>query len=159
MKRILAMTALGVAALMPAWAAGSAETFLKHAMEGNLAEINAGKLAQARGSSQAVRDYGRMLEQDHMAANQQAVALAKKAGVAVPTQPNKDQQEMYKKLSQYKGAAFDRQFADAMADDHKKVIDMYEDEAKRQEDGQVQVMAQKLLPVLKQHLSVAQGIK
>ena len=45
----------------------------------NQAEINAGKLAQQQGTSQDVKDYGRMLVEDHTKADQTLTDVAKKA--------------------------------------------------------------------------------
>jgi putative membrane protein len=39
-----------------------------------------GQLAQEKGTRDDVKSYGRMLQQDHSAANQQATAAAKRCG-------------------------------------------------------------------------------
>src|SRR5437588_9726751 len=74
-----------VCAAPAAWAQGkntAGQEFLKKAIEGNLAEIEMGKLAQQKGASDGVRSYGKQLEQDHAAANQKATALANEMGMA-----------------------------------------------------------------------------
>ena len=43
--------------------AGS-QKFLKEAIEGNLAEVEMGKLSQKQGASEGVRTFGQMLEKD-----------------------------------------------------------------------------------------------
>jgi putative membrane protein len=40
------------------------QKFLKDAMEGNLAEVKMGELAQKNGGSDGVRSFGEMLQQD-----------------------------------------------------------------------------------------------
>ena len=59
--------------------AGS-QKFLKEAIEGNLAEVEMGKLSQKQGASEGVRAFGQMLEKDHSDANQKATAVAKFGG-------------------------------------------------------------------------------
>jgi putative membrane protein len=39
--------------------------FLTEAIQGDLAEVNVGKLAQEKGQAEDVRQFGQMLEQDH----------------------------------------------------------------------------------------------
>jgi predicted outer membrane protein len=41
------------------------QTFLSEAIQGDLAEVTMGKLAQEKGQSEAAKQFGQMLEQDH----------------------------------------------------------------------------------------------
>jgi len=41
------------------------QNFMNEAIEGDLSEINMGKLAQQKGQSQGIKQFGQMLEQDH----------------------------------------------------------------------------------------------
>lgn len=160
MNKLLGMVALAsVAMVSGVWAEGSKESFLTAAIQGNLAEIQAGQLAQNKGFSQGVKDFGKHLVADHTAANEQAVIVAEQAGVAVPTAPSKDQQLAYDKLTKFNGKAFDRRFVDAMKDGHKQAIAMYEDESTRKDDGPVQVFAVQTLPTLRSHLAMVDGLE
>ena len=90
--------------------AGS-QKFLKEAIEGNLAEVEMGKLSQKQGASEGVRAFGQMLEKDHSDANQKATAVAKSVNIAAPTAPDKKQKADYDKMSKLSGAKFDNEFA------------------------------------------------
>jgi putative membrane protein len=69
MKR--AWVLLTLIAPMLVWAASSPdETFYKRAAEGGIFEVDAGKLAQDKGNSQQVKDFGAMMVKDHSAANE-----------------------------------------------------------------------------------------
>ena len=61
---------LMMAAPVLAFAANMDESFFKNAAEGGMAEVNAGQLAQTKGASQSVKDFGAMMVKDHTAANQ-----------------------------------------------------------------------------------------
>lgn len=65
---------------VPALAGAQAE-FLRHAMEGDNSEIAFGRVAEARGASPGVRDFGRTLEQDHAQAKDQAMNVARQQNV------------------------------------------------------------------------------
>ena len=112
--------------------AGS-QKFLKEAIEGNLAEVEMGKLSQKQGASEGVRAFGQMLEKDHSDANKKATAVANSIGMTAPTAPNKKQKADYDKMSKLSGAKFDKEFAAHMVADHKKDIKEYEKAAKKQD--------------------------
>ena len=67
-----ALAGLGVALMLAYVTTASAkpnQAFLTDAIQGNLAEISMGQLAQKNGGSDGVRSFGQMLVQDHSAAN------------------------------------------------------------------------------------------
>ena len=63
------------------------ETFIKEAMEGDLAEVNMGKLAQEKAQSEGVKDFGKMLEHDHGEHSQKVQSKAQELGVPRPKSP------------------------------------------------------------------------
>jgi putative membrane protein len=142
-------------------AASAADTasqkFIKEAIQGNLAEVAVGKLAQEKAKSDGVRSFGQMLVTDHSAANQKATTVANTLGVTPPTEPNKKQKAVYDKLAKLSGDAFDREFAKAMVDDHKKDIKEFEKESKKPDDAAAS-FAKETLPTLQKHLEMAQSL-
>lgn len=133
------------------------QAFIKQAIEGNLAEVQVGQLAQQKGTSDAVKNFGRQLETDHSAANQKAMSVASSLNVTPPTEPSKKQQAVYQKLSKLSGTAFDREFVKDMLADHKKAVAAYEKESKRQNDPAASY-AGETLPTLQDHLQTAQSL-
>ena len=140
-----------------AWAADKAsEKFIKEAIQGNMAEVEMGRIAQEKGNSDGVRSFGQMLQQDHSAANQKASAVASQMGVTPPTEPTKKQKADAAKMSKLSGAAFDRQFAKHMVMDHKKDISAYTKASKKNDEAGG--YAKDTLPTLQKHLETAQGL-
>ena len=163
MQRLFATTTAALAltvltTVAPAIAQDKAsQTFLMKAIEGNLAEVQMGELAQKNGQSAEVKSYGQMLQQDHSAANQKALAVAKNLGVNVPSAPSPKQKADYDKMAKAQGAAFDKAFAEHMVMDHKKDISEYKRAAnKNDEAGQY---AKESLPVLEKHLQTAESLQ
>src|SRR4051812_31509652 len=74
---------------------GKSDSFIKEAIQGNLAEQKVGKLAQEKGASEGVKTFGAHLERDHSQANKNAMEAARSMGVTPPTEPNKQQREIY----------------------------------------------------------------
>ncbi len=102
MRRVLFILGLVAAA---AWASSASlaadkasERFVRAAIEGNLAEIDVGKLAQDKGANDGVRNFGKVLVEDHSAANQKAIALANSLGIKAPTAPTKKEKAEYDRL-------------------------------------------------------------
>jgi putative membrane protein len=135
----------------------ASKKFLTEAIQGNLAEVQMGKLAQENGSSEGVKSFGQMLEKDHSAANDKAMAAAKSAGVTAPTSPSTKQKADYDRMSKLKGAQFDRAFAQHMVTDHKKDIAEYQKESKK--NDAVGSYAKEALPTLQKHLQAAQSLE
>jgi putative membrane protein len=133
------------------------QKFLKDAMEGNLAEVKMGELAQKNGTSDGVRSFGQMLQQDHSAANDKAESVAQSVGMTPPTEPNRKQKADYDKLSKLSGDKFDREFVNHMVMDHKRDIREYERAAKKK-NAPAGNYADETLPTLRKHLDTAQSL-
>lgn len=136
--------------------------FLKEAISADLAEIQLGRLAQEKGQSQEVRDFGRTLVTDHEDALEDARDAAEDEGVTPPQQPSAEAQRDYQRLSQLSGAEFDREFARHMAMDHQKDIAKFEKQASREtagDDSEATEHAKDTLPALEKHLKIAQSIE
>src|SRR5262245_17888312 len=99
------------------------KAFIREAIQGNLAEIEVGKLAQQRSNNEGVKSFGRMLVDDHSAANKSAQAVAQQLKVSPPTKPSLKQRAGYAAQSIFRGATFDRRFVNHMVTDHQKDID------------------------------------
>jgi putative membrane protein len=134
-----------------------AKEFLTEAIEGNLAEVQMGQLAQKLASTTGVRAFGQMLERDHTVANQKARAAATAMQIKPPTQPNSKQAADYERLSKLLGTEFDEQFAEHMVMDHKEDIQKYEKAAAM--NNPAGAYAKEALPTLRKHEQNAESLK
>jgi putative membrane protein len=134
------------------------KTFITKAIQGNMAEVSMGQLAQKNAQSEGVKNFGQMLVTDHGNANQKATAVAQQMGVTVPTEPTKQQTADYQKLAKMNGAAFDKAFAKHMVADHKKDIAEYQKASKMKGDPAGDYASQ-TLPDLQKHLETAQSLE
>jgi putative membrane protein len=155
-SNIILGAALIVAAYVCPALAKTDKDFLTDAIQGNLAEISVGELAQKNGNSDRVRSFGQMLVQDHSAANEKATKLAKEHDLTPPTQPKPEEKELSDKLAKLSGDEFDKDFANAMVEDHKKAIKEFEEQA--QGSGDVASFAKETIPTLKKHLETAESL-
>jgi putative membrane protein len=136
--------------------AAPGKAFVKKAMEGDNSEVSLGKLAEQRGSSTGVRDFGHMLQMDHSMHKDKLAALAPTVG-AKPTDDMPLMAKMeHQKLEGLSGPAFDREFAKDMVKDHTNDIADYEKQARGH--GPTADLARDTLPTLHKHLATAQHL-
>ncbi len=133
------------------------QSFLKEAVQGDLAEVQMGQLAQQKGQGDDVKEFGQMLQQDHGKHLNDAQQVAQQYGLTPPTEPSAEAKKMHEKLSKMSGAQFDKAFAKDAVADHKKDIAKYQKEAKGK--GPLAQFAEQTLPTLQKHLQTAQGIE
>ena len=161
MKHLLILSAslAGFATLNAsgALAAKSPQDFIKDAIQGDNSEIMLGQLAQQKGNSDAVRNFGQTLVKDHSAAKDEAISVAKSLGVTPPDDASPAAEEEKNRLSSTSNQNFDREFAAGMVTDHQKDIQEFQDEASAN-NGPASAMAAKQLPVLQRHLQIAQSL-
>jgi putative membrane protein len=161
-----ALLASGMAvASVPAFAQTTAtttkedQTFLTKAIEGNLAEIEMGKLAQEKAQSPELKEFGAMLVKDHTDANTKAMDLARQINVTAPTQPSKKHLQEHDRLSKLNGAQFDREFTLHMVTDHKEDVADFTKQSKMKAGDPTVSFAAETLPVLQKHLQTAESLE
>lgn len=131
--------------------------FMEKAAQGGIAEVKLGELAMQKAQSDDVKKFGQRMVDDHSKANDQLKQVASTKGVTLPTETDKSSQREYDKLSKMSGAQFDREYMDHMVSDHKKDVSEFQKEAKSAKDADVKQFASSTLPVLQQHLQLAQS--
>jgi len=136
----------------------SAATFLQAAAQIDIAEINAGNLAQKQSQNADVKDFGQMLVADHSKHLTAVTDVAKSMGISVPDEPPAAEKQEAKKLMALSGSAFDREFVNHMVEGHQMAITAYGAEAKAG-NSETSALAQKTLPALQHHLEVAQALQ
>jgi len=133
------------------------QKFIKAAIQGDIAEVDIGKLAQEKGQSDAVKQYGAMLVKDHGDHKSKAEQVASRLGVEPPTGSSLTQKAAYAKLKVLSGSWFDSSFAKSMVKDHQEDVKEYKRESSKNDAaGQ---LAKDTLPVLQKHLQAAQSLE
>jgi len=140
---------------MPASAGAADRTFLMKASEANVGEIAAGKMAEEKGNSNAVRLLGKRFVDNHSTNERKLVMLAQQLGVSLPMHPSPEDQATAQRLSRLNGPAFDRAFLSAEQQGHIKTIAAFKNEASVSANPQIVAYAKSSLPVLEEHLLVA----
>lgn len=133
--------------------------FIETAAQGSLMEIELGRLAQQKGSSDAVRQFGARMEQDHSQASRQLQQVAQQHGVTPPDTLGSEHRQMIQELSALDGGEFDQAYMDAMVEDHDDDIDAFQEAAESGGSADIQQFARQTLPILQQHRQMAESIQ
>ena len=152
MKKV--MTAVLLIAPVLAFAADKSpdQSFYKNLAEAGIAEVEAGKLAQSKGSSQAVKDFGAMMVKDHSAANDKLKTVASNSGTELPTTSSASQMAAKAKLEVLSGDSFDKAYIKNQVSAHRDTEALLKKEIASGQDTNAKAFATDVLPTVKGHL-------
>lgn len=127
--------------------------------DGNQMEIQMGHLAQTKGSSVAVKAYGRKLVSDHTAADKQLADFLEKRGLALGALATTTSADpSHSRTADQLGPSFDRAFGVQMATDHQRTIELVENARIKTMDSELKALYGQLLQILQDHKKMAQTI-
>ncbi len=129
----------------------------------NVSDSTAGALAEQKGTSASVKEFGRMMRKDHHAMRVEGMAVAKKANVT-PSAPSDADAAAEKAAGDSlaaapKGAAWDKSFVDHAVEGHQKVLQFAQDAANATQNADIKAMIQKATPTVQKHLDKAKDIQ
>jgi putative membrane protein len=135
--------------------AGPDRQFVMEAARGGMAEVKLGELATKKAASDDVKQFGQHMVQDHSKANAELKQLADKKGWTLPADVGPKHKAVMDRLSGLSGSAFDRAYMTEMVRDHEKTVALFERETKNGKDEDLRSWAEKTLPTLRHHLTMA----
>lgn len=127
--------------------------------DASMLEVRLGELAQTNGASAKVKELGKMMVAGHSAAGEELKSLASQKNISLPGTLSEKSQKEYDDLAEMRGEDFDKAYADAMVDGHKKVIRRFQKEADGGKDAELKAWASGKLPTLQHHLTVSEETK
>lgn len=131
----------------------------------NQVDIDAGKLAESKGTHPEVKAFGKQMAADHAGVNKQATALVNKLGVKPEDNPTAQSlksggAENVKKLSGLSGAAFDKAYIDHEVVYHQQVLDALDKTLiPNAKNAELKALLEKVRPAFVAHLNQAQTIQ
>jgi len=131
----------------------------------NAVDSAAGKLAEKKGASKAVKDFAKTMVTDHSGVNKQAVALVTKLNV---TPEDNDTNKQLKsggdanlaKLEGLSGKAFDKEYIDHEVAYHQAVLDAIDKTLiPNAQNADLKALLVKVRPAIAAHLDMAKKIQ
>jgi len=127
--------------------------FANKAATGGMAEVESGKLAEQKATSPQVKNFGKMMVEDHTLLNSNFEIIASKKSMELPTSFADDQRKDIDNLSKKSGKDFDKAYVHMMVEDHKKDISEFKDGEGRVADNDLKDFITSTLPTIQKHLN------
>jgi putative membrane protein len=162
------LSAVLAAGIPFAWAQGPAPTDPQIAaivVAANQADIDAGKLAERRAHSRAVRTFARRMVTDHTDVNRSAIALVHELHVTPQSNPTslsltQGGDRNLAQLEKLHGAAFDKAYIDHEVAYHESVIDAVDKVLiPSARNSKLKALLVKVRPLFADHLEHARRIQ
>ena len=152
-RAVLASAVVMGLAASPVFAAD--EAWMMKVAKGGMAEVELGKLASEKGTTDAVKNFGKRMVDDHSKANEELKTLATSKKVTLPADLSPEDKALRDRLTKLSGTSFDQAYIKAMVADHVKDVNAFRTESKSGKDADVKAWAAKTLPTLEDHLKMA----
>jgi putative membrane protein len=136
----------------------SDKSFMKEAMEGDMAEIKLAQLAQQKASSDQVKQFAQRMIDDHTKLDAQMKPMAQQFGVEPPTDLSAKHKSVETKLQGLSGEQFDREYIKAMVSDHREDDQAFLREENAAKDPTLKSAVSQAEPIIADHLRMAQDL-
>lgn len=143
---------LALAAPLTVLADSPDATFYKNAAEAGISEVDLGNLAQSKGNSQGVKDFGAMMVKDHSAANDKLKSLAATKDITLPGSASVGAMATKAKLDVLSGETFDKSYIKSQLKAHRGAVALFKKESSMGQDADAKAFAAATLPTLRGHL-------
>jgi putative membrane protein len=156
--RNAALTLLMAVGAQGAFAAQDNDDFVEDASAKGIAEIEAGKLAIAKGTAADVKSFAQMMIDDHTAANAKLRSLAEGKKLELSDDAMLMDKAKTMILHVRDGENFDKAYANNQVVAHEQTIELFQKEVKEGKDADLKKFASDTLPKLQAHLEHAKKL-
>ena len=154
------LVVVGASLWLASCGAPSTPDFIQKAAMSDMYEVEAGRIAAAKGQSAPVKGFGQMMVDAHTQTTEQlkAIVASENIKVDLPAKLDSSHQKLVDDLNAASGADFDRIYAKQQVDGHTDAEKLFDSYAKRGDNAALKQFAQKTLPVIQQHLDEAKKL-
>jgi putative membrane protein len=149
-----AVVALAPAAAQQPKSLASDSVFIQRAGSAGLLQVKLAKLAEKKGTSTSVVEFGKRMATDYSKANEQLKATAKEAGFPAPVLLRQDQQ-IFDRFNRMGRSSFDKNYMAEMVKQHSDEVRLFQQESAGGRVQSLKQLASRMLPEMEQRLSLA----
>jgi len=131
--------------------------FMMTAAHSDQNEIQQSKMALAKGVTGMAQEMANKMIADHTKSTNDLKAIAAKKGVTLPTDMDAQHKAMAPAMEKLSGKEFEAKYLAQMQTDHQMTANTMAAHEKMTQDADLKAFIGKTLPVVEQHLSMAQG--
>ncbi|WP_210513906.1 DUF4142 domain-containing protein [Hymenobacter terricola] len=130
--------------------------FMESAAHSDQNEIQQSKMALAKGVTGMAKDMANKMIADHTKSTADLKMIAARKGVTLPTDMDADHKAMKPAMEKLSGKDFEQKYLAQMVADHQKTANTMMAHEKMTKDADLKAFIGKTLPVVQQHLGMAQ---
>ena len=134
------------------------KVFVADAGMSGLAEVRMANLALQNAQSPEVKAFAQRMVADHSKSNAELAELATVKGTVLPAELAGKHQQGFEHLEELTGAEFDKAYMQHMVGDHGEAVALFQKGATNATDSDIKAFATKNLPILQEHLRLAQQL-
>jgi putative membrane protein len=133
--------------------------FVTKATVAGKTEVMVAQAALKNSQADDVKSFAKQMIKDHSKANDELASIAKTKNLPVPAHLDAKHRALVESLRGQTGAAFDVAYSKQMAADHEEAVALFKSEAATgNTDPDLSAFAQKTLPTLEHHKSMADAL-
>lgn len=151
--------AVGAAASATAAATDATGLFVAGLATGNMYEIEAGKIAEAKAKDPAVKAFARMMVADHTGLGKEAEPALKASGKDVPIELDERRKGLIDNLNAATTANFDKVYIDQQVAAHDETLTLVKGYADGGDNADLKAIATKAAPKVQAHLNKAKELQ
>ena len=136
----------------------SDKEFFEKASQGNVAEVELGKLALKKSTNPDVQAFAKRMIQDHQMLGKKMAPLLAQAGVKPSISLNTMHQHLYNELSTKSGADFDKAYIEAMDKDHHEDLKDFQDEVSSTQVASIRTTVSSGEKVIAEHTQMVDSL-
>lgn len=137
----------------------STDAFVTNAAIGDMYEIQAGQIAQKKGQSQGVKDFGKMMVTEHTAMTNEMKPLITAAGKTAPTGLDERRKGLIDNLNAASAADFDKTYLAQQEAAHSETLTLMQGYADNGDDAGLKAAAAKAVPKVQAHLDKVKSLQ
>lgn len=133
--------------------------FVKSVAFSSFIEIEAGKLSLEKTNDSAIQSFSRLLINEHKQLAKDLKEVVAQRNVEFPITLDDTHKSKIAHLSTKSGRAFEIAFIKLMVDDHTNSLRLFNEAGAHAKDVHIQSFANKNIPIIREHLRIANEIK
>ncbi|WP_328477550.1 DUF4142 domain-containing protein [Actinoplanes sp. NBC_00393] len=163
-RRIATALAAAAVVVLPAGAAHADQpsaqdaTFLRAAYQGNLAEIQGGRIAWQKTTDPAVKSLAASLMRDHIHMNADLYTVARNLKVTLPMEPTAEQKALTERYQAAEATAFDEYYVSTQLAVHREALKMASEQIEEGSEQSVKQLAEDASPIITRHQQTLRDI-
>ena len=134
------------------------KAFLEKSSQGNVSEVETGKLALKKSQNPDVRAFAERMVKDHTMLGKKMAPFLAAAGLKPSMSLNTEHQRLFNRLNGLSGADFDKAYAEALDKDHNDDLKDFRDEINATHDVQLKPVVIEAEKVIEEHEKMADSL-